>query len=221
MTSENTNPNALFCSHVPGVFVDALRLPFIEGLPTLQKQKELRQWFDKHKDLYRNESVVMYHATEIWLPITEEGLKPTTAVRRLSYQSQSGFVYLAATPERAKAFGDIGNQGKSRVYAVNVLVRKLRPDRDQLNNARSVGNLVGNSLAESVLWGGGARVKGAIGPWGVCEVHQGPDGRFQAGSNPVHDALMLQKAIGEHGRAMKVIAESDLKRSAAFLGRPR
>lgn len=214
MNSHDLDPNDPYCSHVPGVFPDSLRLPFVESVPNTEMKKELQRWLSQHMDRYRNDYVLLYHATGIRIPIAQEGLKPTSATRRRSFQSQPGFVYLAATPERAKNFGDMGNQSQSRVYAVNVLVRNLKPDLDQLNNQRSVGKDVGNSLAESILWGGGARVKGAVGPWDVREVHQGPDGRFQAGSHPGYDAMMLDEAVDRRNKALSFIHEEGVREFA-------
>jgi hypothetical protein len=78
-------------------------------------------------------------------------------------------VYLANTPERAENFGKLGNQGRCAVYEVVVLVRTLRADLDQLNNLRSTGlhNDMGNTVGESIIYGGGVRVKGKIEPWQV------------------------------------------------------
>lgn len=217
MTEEKTiespgveDKNAMFCSHVPGVFPHALRLPFVEGMPNAQKVKELNSWIRKNSDRYLGKNVVLYHATDIRLPIRDEGLKPTSATRRRSYQSTPGFVYLAATPDRAQAFGDLGNQGASRVYAVSVSIRSLKADLDQLTNARSVGEVVGNSVAESILYGGGARVKGGISCWDIQEVHRGEQGNFVLGSNPKWDARMLEEARYRHDRALEFINSTSL-----------
>jgi len=51
---------------------------------------------------------------------------------RRSYQSSSGYVYLANTPSRAKTFGDLGNGGASIVYEVVAPIRHLLADKDQL-----------------------------------------------------------------------------------------
>lgn len=140
-----------------------LTLPFVEGMPSEEKAKEMSRWVRQHSDIYQNALVKMYHATDVSLPIEDQGLKPTSQTRRRSYQSESGFVYLANTPERAKTFGDMGNQGRSTVYEVLVPVRNLLADRDQLSNQRSVGKAIGNSVGESIIYGGGVRVKGKPG----------------------------------------------------------
>lgn len=144
-----------------------LDLPFVEGMPSQAKAKLMTKWVKAHGDVYANKFVKLYHATDPALPIESEGLKPTSATRRRSYQSASGFVYLANTPERAKNFGDLGNQGRSVVYEVIVRIRHLKADLDQLNNQRSVGNDVGNSIGESIIYGGGVRVAGCIEPWAI------------------------------------------------------
>ena len=71
---KTTDPNEALCSHVPGVFPHALRLPFVEGLPSDEKIKKLRAWLNKNSDLYKNESVVLYHATDIRVPIASQGV---------------------------------------------------------------------------------------------------------------------------------------------------
>ena len=123
--------------------------------------------YSDNKDIFLPTYIKMYHATSPNINILEEGLKPTTTSRRRSYQSESGYVYLANTPQRAKFFGDLGNQGESVVYEVVVPVNKLYPDTDQLNNLRSTGVKVGNSLEESLVYGGGARFKGKIEPYAI------------------------------------------------------
>lgn len=154
-------------------FDDTLQIPFEEGPPTKEKAREVQRWVKDHSDVYKNEYVVLYHGTDPTLPISQEGLKPTSVNRRRSYQSRSGYVYLAITPERAKTFGDLGNSGNSVVYAVRVRVRDLKADTDQLNNQRAVGNKLGNSIGESIVYGGGVRVKGSIHPYAVRQLQQG------------------------------------------------
>lgn len=112
----------------------------------------------------KSEFIRLYHGTSASIdPIATGGLLPTSTNRRNSYQSSSGFVYLAYDPERAKQFGKMAfPKDQITVWVAEVLIRSLVPDIDQLNNMRSVGYDVGNSLAESFIWGGGARRKGKI-----------------------------------------------------------
>ena len=147
--------------------VCVLALPFTEGVPTTEKAKAMTMWVRANADRYARRYVKMYHATNPSLPIEDEGLKPTSNNRRRSFQSTSGYVYLANSPERAKNFGDAGNQGSSVVYEVLVAIRSLSPDRDQLDNQRLSDHDVGNSIGESIIFGGGARVKGHIEPWAI------------------------------------------------------
>jgi len=109
-----------------------LVLPFIEGVPAPEKARLLTSWVKKNADIYANKLVRLYHATDSSLPIEHEGLKPTSEIRRRSYQSSSGYVYLANTPSRAKTFGDLGNGGASIVYEVVAPIRHLLADKDQL-----------------------------------------------------------------------------------------
>jgi hypothetical protein len=149
-------------------------LPFIEGTPSPEKAQAINRWVLDNKNLNANKFVRFYHGTDPSLPIEDEGLKPTTAKRRRSYQSKSGFVYLANTPERAENFGLLGNRGRCVVYEVIVPVRSLRADLDQLNNQRATGRYgeLGDSIGESVVYGGGVRIKGALEPWQVCKLTQ-------------------------------------------------
>jgi hypothetical protein len=144
-----------------------LVLPFVEGLPSSERAKVIGEWVKRNSDRYQKTFVRLYHATAPTLPIEDQGLKPTSAARRRSFQSESGFVYLANRPARAKNFGDLGNGGRSVVYEVIVSVRDLRADLDQLSNQRAAGQLVGNSVGESIVYGGGARIKGSIEPWAL------------------------------------------------------
>lgn len=141
--------------------------PFEEGPPSKAKVKKIRDWIGSHNSRYTMEYVKFYHATDPSIPVLTQGLLPTSFLRRRSFQSTSGYVYLANTPERAKAFGDLGNQSRAVVYEVIVLVWKMKADLDQLNNQRAVGVDVGNSVAESIVYGGGIRIEGKIEPWQI------------------------------------------------------
>lgn len=145
-------------------------LPFDEGLPTPGKAQRVSRWIRERIQAARGSDtayVRLYHGTHPNLPILEEGLRPTSLSRRRSYQSTSGYVYLAVTPERAETFGRMGNGGQCRVYEVIVSLRRLKADLDQLTNQRSVGMAIGNTLGESAVYGGGFRVSGPIDPWAI------------------------------------------------------
>jgi len=176
-TTQTTLPHAVGFDWSSRLSFPILTLPFIEGLPSPEDAGEMTRWVKGHADRYQNNYVKMYHGTCEQLPIETEGLKPTSTTRRRSYQSTSGYVYLANTPKRAQAFGALGNGGHCVVYEVVIPVRLLLADRDQLSNQRAVGHDVGNTIGESIIYGGGARIKGAIAPWAVrrfemdCDAH--------------------------------------------------
>jgi N12 class adenine-specific DNA methylase/GNAT superfamily N-acetyltransferase len=142
-------------------------LPFEDGLPNDDKVAAVKKWLKNNSDIYNPVYTVMYHATGIHVPVLEQGLLPTGTTRRRFYQSESGYVYLANTPERAKSFGDLGNNSNCIVYEIVIPINKLAADTDQLNNLRSTGVEVGGSLAESIVYGGGARIKGKIEQWQI------------------------------------------------------
>ena len=87
----------------------------------------MKNWLREHKDDY----VRLYHGTSISYDIPYQGLLPTSARRRKSYQSESGYVYLSVWPSLARTFGEIGNPySETVVYAVDIKVSDLRPDTD-------------------------------------------------------------------------------------------
>ena len=122
-------------------------------------------WFRQNRD----KVVRLYHATSAKHDILYQGLLPTTAGRAKSLQSGSGYVYLSYDPRRARNFAEMAYPGqKIAVYAVEVPVVDLQPDLDQLRNKRLWGGFdIGDTLAESLLYGGGFRVKGKIEPYRI------------------------------------------------------
>lgn len=120
----------------------------------------------------------LFHGTSVRHAVMEQGLLPTTVRRRNSLQSANGFVSLSIYPGMAYDFGNFASlnsapdaEGNSvAVYAVTVCVRRLLADRDQLNNKRAAGFDVGNSLAESLIVGSGARVRGLIEPFAIRQI---------------------------------------------------
>jgi len=146
--------------------------PFVEGPPSIEKVKEINEWLSKHSNKYAMNYVKFYHGTSASLKdeILTNGLKPTSYNRRRSFQSTPGYVYLANTPQRAKMFGDLGNMSNSVVFEVYIPINKLSPDLDQLNNKRSVSDeKIKNTVAYSIVYGGGIRVKGKIEPYQIKE----------------------------------------------------
>lgn len=141
---------------------DWLDLFYADPDPACQRVREFARWLRKN----RNTEITLFHGTAAKLPILEQGLLPTSAVRRRrSYQSGSGYVYLSIFPSSAKMFGEMGYPGQRVViYAVKVKIKELRPDKDQLRNMRYFAQKQGlfDTLEHSLIFGHGARVKGKI-----------------------------------------------------------
>jgi hypothetical protein len=116
--------------------------------------------------------LILYHGTNAEFDIEHDGLLPTTSKRRNSLQSASGYVYLSIFPEMAKTFGEMAFPNKDiNVYKIDVPIKDLKTDKDQLFNKRLYGNIqVGDSLAESLIIGHGARVKGKIPPYMIKRI---------------------------------------------------
>lgn len=126
----------------------------------------LNKWLRSHKDT----TVRLYHGTGARRPIMQQGLLPTSVKRRNSYQSTSGYVYLSVWPSLARMFGELGNPyDEVVVYAVDIKVKELKPDLDQLYNKRATGayDYAGNTLADSLIIGHGARVRRKIWPYEI------------------------------------------------------
>jgi hypothetical protein len=137
--------------------------------PTPAKLKELNKILQPHKNQYQPHirPIKLYHGTSAKIDILNDGLLVTKSKTKKSLQSQTGYVYLAIYPDMAKTFGDIAYPYDDIVvYEVIVPVYLLQADKDQLRNQRAyAGRTVGDSLAESALYGHGFRVKGDIPPY--------------------------------------------------------
>jgi len=152
------------------------------GTITPQEIKAFASFLNSHKmDFIR-----MYHGTSSAHDIMGKGLLPTSASRAKSIQSTAGYVYLAYDPNSALTFAQMAYAGQYNstriVYAVDVLVKRLLPDHDQLYNKRMYGGNadIGNTLAHSLIYGRGARVRGKIDP---MQVHVW--GEFDRNGDPV------------------------------------
>lgn len=136
------------------------------------------------KMLAKDSPIRLYHGTAVKHDVWDKGLLPTSTTRRRSIQSGSGYVYLTYDPMRALTFAQMGypKEGPYVVYSVVVPVRMLKPDPDQLANKRMWGERpdIGTSLVDSLIYGAGARVKGAIEPFRI-KVY----GYFDAASNRI------------------------------------
>lgn len=129
---------------------------------TLNDIKSFNSLLNKDKNAFMR----LYHGTIEDHPILTTGLRPTSSTTAKSLQSSHGYVYLAYDPKHALQFARMayaGSKSNIVVYAVDSTIRRLLPDTDQLNNKRLYANVdVPNTLANSLIYGGGARIKGKI-----------------------------------------------------------
>lgn len=111
-------------------------------------------------------TIRLYHGTSVKHDVWDKGLLPTSATRRRSIQSGSGFVYLTYDPMRALTFAQMGypREGPYVVYSVELPVRMLLADPDQLRNKRQWTGRddIGTGLIDSLIHGGAVRVKGRV-----------------------------------------------------------
>lgn len=136
--------------------------------PQCKRLREFRVWLRRN----RTEEITLFHGTAAAHKVQEQGLLPTTRgpTRRRSLQSAPGYVYLSVYPGMAKVFGEAAYPGKPVVvYAVTVLVKNLRTDKDQLRNIRLFAGRQGlvDCLAHSLVYGRGARVRGRVEPYRI------------------------------------------------------
>ncbi|MFS1428776.1 hypothetical protein LMH73_016935 [Vibrio splendidus] len=125
--------------------------------------KAVNNWLSSHSCQYNQTKVIMYHGTLSSHDIEEQGIKRTTSKTKRSLQSEPGFVYLSLFASSAKTFAEMAypNQAVS-VYAVEVPVRDMKADLDQLKNARIWKALdfdVKSTVGDSLVIGSGIRLK--------------------------------------------------------------
>jgi len=139
------------------------------GEPTEKEIKNINTWLRQNKEKY----VILFHGTTSKHPISDQGLLPTSGKRRHSYQSESGYVYLSMYPSSAEMFGKMAYPGDEiNIYAVKVKIGELKPDKDQLRNKRYYSDQnIGDTLAESLIYGSGARVKRNIWAYELTSVN--------------------------------------------------
>jgi hypothetical protein len=137
------------------------------GTPSEKQIQEFDRWLKANPDAL----IRLYHGTSSLNPIETQGLKKTSATRRNSLQSRSGYVYLSVYPGIAQDFARFAsaNRGandegfKNALYSTELRISELSPDADQLRNQRMfAGRDVKNTLAHSLVFGRGARFKGNI-----------------------------------------------------------
>ena len=123
--------------------------------------QQLNRILKVHSDIYQMKKVILFHGTCATHNISEEGIKKGNSKRKNSFQSANGFVCLSLYPSMAKQFGEMGNPYSDiKVYAVQVPIKDLKPDHDQLNNKRMYGEdeTIGRTLADSLIYGSGCRL---------------------------------------------------------------
>ena len=142
---------------------------FVYGEATDKKVKVLNKFLRDNKE----KTIRLYHGTSSELLIMMEGLKPTSSKTAKSLQSGHGYVYLSIYPDMANTFGEMAYPRKViTVYAVDIPVKHLKADADQLKNQRYWGNKpdLGKTLGHSIIYGHSARVKGWIQPYMITKV---------------------------------------------------
>ena len=130
--------------------------------------KDMNKWFKDNKENY----IKLYHWTSPEHKILEQGLKATWKKTARSLQSWHWYTYLSYDPARAKMFWEIGYAWKTpKVYEVIVKIKDLKPDIDQLWNKRMWGENpnIWETLADSLFYWKGFRVKWWIEPWKITE----------------------------------------------------
>ena len=120
----------------------------------------LARWLRANPDGW----VRLYHGTAAHVPVETQGLLPTSTRRRNSLQSRSGYVSFSIFPGHAEMFALLTFPRRSvTVYGVDLRVRELVPDLDQLRNQRAWAERgVKPTLAHGLAYGHGAQVKGAV-----------------------------------------------------------
>lgn len=130
---------------------------------------------DKASNIYLIEHVIMFHGTSAKHNIEEEGIKKTTSKTKKSMQSETGFTYLSMFHDSAKTFAEMAYPHDNiKIYAVKVPLFDLKVDKDQLKNKRYYGDYqsdeIKDTLADSLIYGSGARIKRDAKPYEVRDV---------------------------------------------------
>ncbi len=129
-----------------------------------KSRDELAKWLRSNKDAY----VRLYHGTGAPAVLGGGGISRTSRNNQRTSQSSRGFVYLATDPAVARRYADMGYNGPTEVYSVDLKVSELKPDKDSLFFLRRSGaesSEFGDSLADSLYYTGNARVARDIMPY--------------------------------------------------------
>lgn len=179
--------------------------------------KIFNKWLKEHKEDY----VRLYHGTSSAnrKSILEKGILKTTTQRRKSYQSAPGYVYLSRWPSSARMFGEMNNSSGTDVYAVDIKIGRLKVDLDQLNNKRAYGIESGNTLAESLLIGNGARCPLPIKPYELSLISFSDEKQILQKSETETD-ISLTKQIDKENKLMEnenIEVTEQMKKDSDFL----
>lgn len=111
--------------------------------------------------------IELYHGTSSDNDIIGNGLLTTKIKTKKSLQSTPGYVYLSVFKNMANEFGSLAYPKKDiNVYKITVPVYFLESDLDQIKNVRLWSNEnIGETLADSALYGHGFCIKGNIPPY--------------------------------------------------------
>jgi hypothetical protein len=241
MTATHGSLKSLQSAQTPGVIDFSVAPKFrhlFYGSPSTEQVNEFSCWLKENPTAF----VRLYHGSAALNPILAEGIKKTTARRRNSPQSSSGYVYLSVYPGMSETFSEFAsaNRGKTEdghskaIYSVDLRVEELLHDSDQLRNQRLFAERnVGNTLAESLVYGHGARVKGDISVnriSGVAKFSRGKQGvrplasemklaEDQSDAQALNDALVENfKNEGWRNAYQAVSVHNDDAEAARLLG---
>ena len=142
------------------------KVPINHNLTLIENTKHISDWLKDYNQKYDMRYVAMYHATSKDAPILDEGILAGNNKRKNFGMSESGYVYLASTPQMAASFGSMAHNGNYTIYEVIVPVNKLLPDKNRLEYTALEG-AKGNKLAQSLVYASSARVKGDIERWQI------------------------------------------------------
>jgi len=110
----------------------------------------------------KGNTIMLYHGSGIsnHEGIIENGIKKTKISSKKSLQSSIGYTYFSLYEEHSRLFGSIAYPFDKHVivYRVKLPISQLKPDNDQLFNAK----VYDINLATSFIYGSGCRIAGDV-----------------------------------------------------------
>jgi len=85
------------------------KVPIQHDLTLIENTKHISDWLKDYNQKYDMRYIAMYHATSNNAPILDEGILAGNSRRKNFGMSESGYVYLASTPQMAASFGSMSN----------------------------------------------------------------------------------------------------------------